>query len=104
MRLPPSPLPAKCPKVFEGETLGVDFLGVLEVNVRKGKRHLRVRPLFLGRVNVKFGVGSDASSNEWEQSCTRSTNCHLGEYGGAADYSWSAGVDSGWVFTKVGRL
>ena len=61
MRLPPSPLPAKCPKVFEGETLGVDFLGVLEVNVRKGKRHLRVRPLFLGRVNVKFGVGSDAS-------------------------------------------
>jgi hypothetical protein len=50
-----SPLPPKWPKVFEGETLGVDFLVVLEVNVQNGRRHLSVRPLFSVRVMSSFG-------------------------------------------------
>ncbi len=48
MRLPPSPLQAKCPKVFEGETLGVDFLGVLEVNVRRVSVIFGCDPCFWG--------------------------------------------------------
>ena len=65
MRLPPLPSRPKCPKVFEGETLGVDFLGVLEVNVQKGKRHLRVRPLYSGRVNVKLGMVRYGHLSSW---------------------------------------
>ncbi len=46
MRRRPPPSRQKCPKVFEGGTLGVDFLDVLEVNVRNGRVIFRCDPVF----------------------------------------------------------